>query len=329
MSRAFHAAAVLVVLVVASPVLAAEPAKPVLTAAAPTFDAGRVEAGTKVTHTYELENHGTEPLPIFVKAACGCTATEYDRVVPAGGVGKVTAVLDTTRMRGKVEKTIEVMTNDASARLITLTIMAEPVRALVVKPNDQPTVRGALGALKPVELTVTAPDDVPFEITKVESGDPRLLARSEPLDPATTPHRGHRVVLTPSADVAVGTIETTVTLVTTLPAAARFTMPVMVVVAGPLVATPPHIRVRPDRGLVAFRLSPAGGDLPAFTLLKAKVSDPDFTAEYVRVEGERAWDVTVRYVGKPTRRGQVNATVKVTTDVPSQPFVVVSLSGRL
>ena len=59
------------------------------------------------------------------------------------------------------------------------------------------------------------------------------------------------------------------------------------------------------------------------------VSDPDFTAEYTRVPDAPAWDVTVRYIGKPTRHGPVNATVKLATDVPSQPFVLVRLSGKL
>lgn len=146
---------------------AAEDTAPVLTAAAAEFDAGRVEASTKVTHTYELRNAGRTPLPIVVKAACGGTATDYDPIVPAGGVGKVTAVLDTTHMRGRIEKTIDVMTNDPSSRRLTLTLKAESVRALVVKPTDTPAVRGIVGALQPVELTVSAPDDAPFGIERV------------------------------------------------------------------------------------------------------------------------------------------------------------------
>lgn len=59
------------------------------------------------------------------------------------------------------------------------------------------------------------------------------------------------------------------------------------------------------------------------------MSDPDFTAEFVQVDGEPAWDVTVRYTGEPSRHGPVNAVVKVTTDVPSQPLVLARLSGKL
>ena len=307
---------------------AAEGDNRALIAVAPRFDAGRVEAGTKVTHTYELRNPGTTDVAISVKASCGCTATEYDRVIPAGGTGKVTAVLDTTRMRGRVEKSIDVLYDEAGGRILTLTLLAEPVRALVVLPNDQPTLRGPLGAMKPIVLTVKAPDDAPFAITAVETDTP-VIARVEPLDPTETPARGHRVTLSPKPDLAVGTQEGTITLVTTLPSASRFTMPFMVVVAGPLVTNPAHLRIRPDRGVLAMRVMAARDGHPPFALLRAEVSDPDFTAAYTRVDDAPAWDVTVRYTGKPTRHGGVNATVKLTTDVPNQPFVIVGLSGRL
>lgn len=307
---------------------AAEGPPPTLTAPAPRFDAGRIEAGTKVSHIYELRNPGTTDVPIVVKPSCGCTATEYDRVIPAGGSGKVTAVLDTTRMRGRVEKAIDVLNEKEGGRLLTLTILAEPVRALMVEPTDQPVLRGPAGALEPIVLTVGAPDDTPFEITAVET-DAGVTASIQPFGAAEAPHRRHRVTLTPKPDLAVGTQETTLTLVTTLPSAPRFTMPFMVVVEGPLITNPVHLRVRPDRGALAVRVIAAGdGQLP-FTLLRAEVSDPDFAAEYARAADAAAWDVTVRYTGTPTRHGAVNAVVKLATDVPSQPFVLVRLSGRL
>lgn len=323
-------AAVLVVACLAVPfgAAAADGAPPTLTAPEPRFDAGRIEAGTKVSHTYELRNPGPTDVSIVVKPSCGCTATDYDRVIPAGGTGKVTAVLDTTRMRGRVEKAIDVLNEKEGGRLLTLTIFAEPVRALKVDPTDQPVLRGPAGALKPIVLTVESPDDTPFEVRAVET-DAAVTASIQPFGAAGAPHRQHRITLTPKPEIAVGTQETTLTLVTTLPSAPRFTMPFMIVVAGPLVTNPVHLRVRPDRGTLAVRVAAAGDAPLPFQLLGAEVSDPDFAAEYTRAADAPAWDVTVRYTGKPTRHGAVNATVKLATDVPSQPFVLVRLSGRL
>src|SRR5262245_29354777 len=108
-------AAGLVVLLVASPErLRAEdrPSPPPLEASEPRFDAGRVEAGTAVHHTYVLRNHGQKILQILAKPSCGCTTTDYDRTIAPGDVGTITARLDTTSVRGRVEKHINVTTND-------------------------------------------------------------------------------------------------------------------------------------------------------------------------------------------------------------------------
>jgi len=40
--------------------------------------------------------------------------TEFDKVIPTGGVEKVTASLDTTHYKGPISKGITVTTNDGS-----------------------------------------------------------------------------------------------------------------------------------------------------------------------------------------------------------------------
>lgn len=299
-----------------------------LSAPAPRFDAGRVDAGTRVTHTYELRNSGAAPMPIVVTAQCGCTTTDYDRVIPAGGVGRVTVLLDTTHMRGKIEKLVDVASNDAAAPHLSLAILAESSRPLVVLPVDPPTLRGPIGTLQPVEITVSAPDEAPFEIVRVED-EPNLRARAVPLDGAAgAPHQRWRVVLTPRADLPVGSHETTLTLVTTLPTAKRFVLQPMILVAGPLVATPTQLHLRADGAPLAVRVTAVSG-VASFRVLHAEVSDPDFQTEIVAGVDTNTWDVRVRYVGKPARHGPVNAMVKLTTDVPTQPEVLVRLSGKL
>ncbi len=75
---------------------------------------------------------------------------------------------------------------------ITLTILAESVRALVVEPGDRPSVRGPYRSLKPVELTVRTPDDAAFEITGVED-EPTLRAKVAPVADERGPAgAGHR-----------------------------------------------------------------------------------------------------------------------------------------
>lgn len=327
MTRAARLAAAAIVLaaVLATSGRAADP--PPLEALAPRHDAGRVEAGTEVRHTYELRNRGTRPLAITVKPGCGCTTADYDERILPGATGKVTAVLDTTHMRGRVEKIVDVFTDDPMQPVITLTIAAESVRALVVEPGDQPSLRGQVGKLSPLTLTVRAPDDAPFAITGIDD-DPVLRAAFAPADeaPGAAPHRRWRVTLTPSAALPIGIHRATITLRTTAPRAERFAMPSTVVVAGPLVAIPRELRIGARTPTASVRVTSTA---EAFRVLRVDRSDPDLAAEAHAVAGEKAWDVTVRYVGAPTRHGPLNAVVTLVTDVASQPTLVVRVSGTL
>lgn len=304
---------------------------PPLAALAPRWDAGRVEAGTEIRHTYELRNDGTRPLQISAKPSCGCTTADYDKEIPPNAVGKLTAVLDTTHARGRVEKVVTVTTNDPMQPAITLTILAEIVRALVVEPSDQPSVHGPFHALKPVDLTVRAPDDAPFAITSVDD-DPMLRATVAAVPDETAAgakgHRRYRVTLTPRADLEVGIHQTTITLHTTAPRAESFALPSTIVVAGPLVTLPPEFRLSaalPPSASV--RITAADGS--AFRVLETSSPDHDFVAEAVPVAIEPAWDVTVRYVGPATRHGPVNTVLRVDTDQPAQRRLVLRISGKL
>lgn len=322
-------AAGLVALLLLSP-RAAPADPPPLEALAPRWDAGRVEAGTEIRHTYELRNRGSRPLRITVKPGCGCTTAAYDKEIPAGGRGTVTAVLDTTHVRGRVEKIVDVLTDDPKQPVVTLAILAESVRALVVEPGDQPTLRAPVGTLAPLALTVRAPDEAPFAITAVDD-TPMLRATFVPADGApggpTAPHRRWRVTLTAAADLPVGIHRATVTLRTTAPRAARFALPSTLIVAGPLVAAPRELRVGAHHPTAGVRV--ASVDAAAFRVLRVQPSDPDLAAEARPAPDAHAWDVTVRYVGSPTRRGPLNAVVTIATDVPAQPTLVVRVSGTL
>jgi hypothetical protein len=298
-----------------------------LHAVAPSFDAGKVEAGTPVEHTYVLRNDGPKTLQVVAKPGCGCTTTSYDREIPPGGTGKVTARLDTTDLRGRVEKTIDIISNDPSGRALTLTLIADSQRALIVEPNDRPLLRGPIHRVSPAVVTVRAPDGAAFRITRVED-EAALRAKVVALDDAVKgAHRRYQVTLTPEANLAVGYHKPNVTLVTSLRKAPRFALQPTIVVVGPLVTMPQQLHVGPGVTTVGVRVTASDG--AGFKVLRAECSDRDFTATIAAVADEPAWDVTVRYTGTPGRRRPVNGVLRIFTDAPSQPLVIVRLAGRL
>jgi hypothetical protein len=104
----------------------ASPPGPKLVIAAPEHSFGNVKPGTPLTHTFKVRNEGQADLEIkSVKPGCGCTATNFDKVVSPGKEGGITLKIeDTAGYKGEVAKTADVTTNDPERRTFKLTLRA-------------------------------------------------------------------------------------------------------------------------------------------------------------------------------------------------------------
>jgi Protein of unknown function (DUF1573) len=104
----------------------ASPPGPKLVIAAPEHSFGNVKPGTPLTHTFKIRNEGQADLEIkSVKPGCGCTATNFDKVVSPGNEGGITLKIeDTAGYKGEVAKTADVTTNDPERRTFKLTLRA-------------------------------------------------------------------------------------------------------------------------------------------------------------------------------------------------------------
>lgn len=83
-----------------------------------THDFGDIEQGTKVSHVFNFENAGTEPLILSnVLTTCGCTATDWPRdpIAPGGG-GKIEVSFNSAGKMGKQNKVITVVSNAVNAQ---------------------------------------------------------------------------------------------------------------------------------------------------------------------------------------------------------------------
>ncbi|MFO0973017.1 MAG: DUF1573 domain-containing protein [Phycisphaerae bacterium] len=78
------------------------------------YDFGTVWAGKNIEHSFQVRNPGKQELQIFdVKPTCGCTAVpNYQRVIKPGETGAVGVLLNTSHQRDKIEKSLEVVTNE-------------------------------------------------------------------------------------------------------------------------------------------------------------------------------------------------------------------------
>lgn len=89
---------------------------------AETIDVGDIPQGTPKAINFEFKNTGTTSIIITnVKAACGCTATEYTKTpIKPGESAKVEAVYNAAT-KGPFSKTVSVTTNaDANPTVLSL-----------------------------------------------------------------------------------------------------------------------------------------------------------------------------------------------------------------
>lgn len=88
---------------------------------------GVVKPGTPLNHKFEIKNTGDAKLEITnVAPSCGCTTSDYDKVIEPGNTGQVTlSIQKTDGYKGEVVKTATVTTNDPNHTTFTLTLRAQ------------------------------------------------------------------------------------------------------------------------------------------------------------------------------------------------------------
>ena len=87
---------------------------------------GNVKPGTPLSFSFKIKNEGQTDLEIkSVSPSCGCTTSNFDKVVTPGKEGSITLVVEKTETyKGDVVKTATVVTNDPDKQQFVLTLKA-------------------------------------------------------------------------------------------------------------------------------------------------------------------------------------------------------------
>src|SRR5262245_18585337 len=88
---------------------------------------GSIKAGTPLKYTFKVTNKGTANLEVKnVAPSCGCTTSNFDKVVAPGKSGGITLEIEKTDgYKGETTKTAQVTTNDPNRQSFTLTLRAD------------------------------------------------------------------------------------------------------------------------------------------------------------------------------------------------------------
>src|SRR5262245_1558406 len=153
----------IVVAILVLPSLAsAQMASPRIVVQDRAYDAGTIDAGTVIRHTFTLQNGGNADLHLEVQPGCACTVVHFDETIAPGASGTITARLDTINYTGRITKEIRVKSDDRANGSIGLRLQADVVPALTVTPSARVSLRGTPAELKPVELVLASSDGKPF-----------------------------------------------------------------------------------------------------------------------------------------------------------------------
>ncbi len=150
--------------------------KPEIFCEKPDFNFGKIYKGNKVEHVFTLENQGNDTLEIKkVKPSCGCTAVVLsNNTILPGKTGEIKATFNSRSYRGRVKKTIAVLSNDPDTPSHRLTISGEIIEEISIKPQNINfgSIRVDNQSDKTVETSVKSQSGPDFKIIKATSSKP-------------------------------------------------------------------------------------------------------------------------------------------------------------
>lgn len=117
------------------------PSGPRLTMESMTFEAGKIPAGSTLSHSFSIRNDGDQPLIIEqVRPGCGCTVAEFERELAPGESGVIDVSMEIYEQwaGSQLRKTVWVISNDPLHRQVRLIISGE-VTALQEAQNAPET----------------------------------------------------------------------------------------------------------------------------------------------------------------------------------------------
>jgi len=286
------------------------------------IDAGDVEPSQILEYDFILRNEGDETLAISdLKPTCYCISGKTDLWdVPPGGSATIHVRIDPSDFVGKVNKGLEIETNDPEnpVTLIHVDFVILPGIAVVPPELDFGQV-GPEGTKKSLKVDVKAPRERDLEILDVSSDADFVSVTHEDLQLEERNGASIYVKVLPGAPP--GPFSAKVLVRTNDESQPTIEIPLHGRGAGGL-------RAQPER--VMFESAPAGSDVGSFEVsggkdLLVRSSAPALMAE---IDGSAEGTVRVKLrLAENAHSGRLLAKVIVSTRDGSQPELTVPVVG--
>jgi hypothetical protein len=183
-------------------------AAPRLVIPEPNWNAGTVVKGELIRHTFVIRNDGVTDLNLAdVRPSCGCTAAEFDRVIPAGKEGRLVLAIETKSFQGPISKSALVLSDDPVSPQTTLVVSAIVKPIVEILPGGFVRIQTLAGE-RGAGAAVLVSDEAEFTPTAASTSERWLEADILPLpEKERQPNRGarqYRLRVTVSQDAPEG-----------------------------------------------------------------------------------------------------------------------------
>jgi hypothetical protein len=108
-----------------------------------TVDFGKIYEDQPLTHTFVIQNRGTEALRIEdVDPDCACTVARYDKTIPPGGQGEITLTIKPFSVVHRFKKETTVRLNDPNKPVLYLDMIGVAQPYIEIQPHHIVRLRG-------------------------------------------------------------------------------------------------------------------------------------------------------------------------------------------
>ena len=259
--------------------------------------------------------------------------TNFDKVIPPGSEGKVTASVDLAHAKGPIEKNVEITTNDPDHPTMKLFLKANVKTYVDVQPTDMVRFTVEKGQEQTQELTLTPTYDKPVKLHDATVDSEVYEVKLTPADAQETKYK---LNITIKKTAPIGMQRATISIPADGIPTKVLPLQVMAVVRGAIAAMPQNvtfaIHTYPDEvtstAAVSVRqqANPTGAvvtQLPAGSPVKVIAQQNDWYQVLIP-ENKIGW--VNKTVVKPTRPAEGAAPQTVTLQKTKGTFKILDIS---
>jgi Protein of unknown function (DUF1573) len=300
-----------------------------------TRDMGTVPKGQVIETDFVIKNTGGSDLIITdARPSCGCTVSNFDKLIKPGGEGKVHTSVDTKSFSGPISKSVLVVSNDPDRPQMNLFVKAVVKPFVDVAPQQYVRFSVVKGDTASQDVVLIS-EEKGFKPTVAETAQPYVKAEISPTGDkdkiAGRPGEQYKLNVSVLADAPEGLLNAPVRINTGVQQQPSLEIPVSGIVR-------PRVSVSPIT--VNFGNFTAGKDPITRNIVvtnnkpgtpvkvtKAEVSVPGFMTDVVPTQEGVSYTVVVKASDK-VKSGDVDGKVTLHTTDKDKGVIEIPLKGK-